>query len=73
MWQQTIVNIDTSGTVMDFLLKSQEANGKFPEIIKPVIPDIIKAYAGISTMMTDADSKIYLDLTGSQIPGPRIQ
>ncbi|RLU20229.1 hypothetical protein DMN91_006836 [Ooceraea biroi] len=56
-------NIDASGTVMDFLyLKSQEANGKFPEIIKPIIPDNIKAYAGTSAMMTNADSKIYLDL-----------
>jgi len=56
-------NIDVSGTVMDFLyLKSQETNGKFPEIIKPVIPDIIKAYVGTSAMITNVDSKIYLDL-----------
>lgn len=54
-------NIDASGTVMDFLcLKSQETNGKFPEIIKPVIPDIIKAYAGTSAMITQTRRYIWI-------------
>jgi len=58
-------NIDVSGTVMDFLyLKSQETNGKFPEIIKPVISDIIKAYIG-----TNNDNQCGLEnISGFAIP-----
>lgn len=55
--------VDAAGGLSKFLyLNSQEPEGKFPQIITPVIPENIKVYPGTTAMMTTNDLEIFLEL-----------